>query len=80
MTIAELSTLGACGRPENLGLDFFPDGGDTSEQQEVCRRCPVRDGCLAYALESGQEYGIWGGVDVGRPERDRRSGSKRAAA
>lgn len=26
----------------------------------VYRRCPVTDPCLAYALDMGDEYGIWG--------------------
>jgi WhiB family redox-sensing transcriptional regulator len=29
----------------------------------ICRRCPVRRECLAYALEQGDElYGVWGGL------------------
>ena len=28
----------------------------------ICAGCPVRDACLAYALDTGQEYGIWGGL------------------
>ncbi|MGW4639100.1 WhiB family transcriptional regulator [Sphaerisporangium sp. NPDC004334] len=29
----------------------------------VCRRCPVRNACLDYAVRTGQEHGIWGGTD-----------------
>ena len=46
---------------------FFPvgTGPEAQEQireaQAVCRRCPVREPCLEWALESGQTSGIWGG-------------------
>lgn len=25
--------------------------------------CPLRDGCLAYALTNNERYGVWGGMD-----------------
>ena len=28
----------------------------------ICARCPIKDECLTYALESGEAYGIWGGL------------------
>jgi WhiB family transcriptional regulator, redox-sensing transcriptional regulator len=28
----------------------------------ICRSCPVTTTCLSWALASGQEYGIWGGL------------------
>lgn len=45
---------------------FFPNvgrgGANTSDQaKSLCWRCPVRSECLAYALETKQEAGIWGG-------------------
>lgn len=48
---------------------FFPIGstGPAVEQTErakgVCVRCEVAANCLAWALETGQEAGIWGGLD-----------------
>lgn len=51
---------------------FFPVGTgpeaqeQTREAQAVCRRCPVREPCLEWALETGQTSGIWGGCS----ERD----------
>jgi hypothetical protein len=27
----------------------------------ICGRCPVRQECLTYAVESGQSFGIWAG-------------------
>lgn len=48
---------------------FFPNkGGSTREAKETCRSCPVQVECLDFALESGERFGIWGGVS----ERDRR--------
>ncbi len=47
---------------------FFPVGttGPALLQIEaakaVCRQCNVRENCLGYALDSNQEYGIWGGT------------------
>ncbi|ANZ35288.1 WhiB family transcriptional regulator [Lentzea guizhouensis] len=33
-----------------------------AEAKAVCRRCPVTSECLAWALESGQDAGVWGGM------------------
>lgn len=49
---------------------FFPVGttGPALEQAEraraVCRRCPLIDQCLRWALSTGQSCGIWGGLDA----------------
>ena len=56
----------AC-RSSDPGL-FFPVGstGAALEQirvaKAVCRDCPVREQCLAFALRTNQEAGIWGGT------------------
>ncbi|MEU2789932.1 WhiB family transcriptional regulator [Streptomyces sp. NPDC007100] len=48
---------------------FFPVGvtGPAAQQhadaKAVCHRCPVAAECLDWALETGQNYGIWGGTD-----------------
>lgn len=48
---------------------FFPEkGGSTREAKRICRRCPIRDACLEYALVNGERFGIWGG----QSERERR--------
>ncbi|GAA2478357.1 MULTISPECIES: WhiB family transcriptional regulator [Actinomycetes] len=47
---------------------FFPIGstGPAQVQAEraktVCERCPVRQECLDWALDTGQGIGIWGGT------------------
>ena len=47
---------------------FFPisSRGASQRQQEqakgVCRRCGVRAQCLAFAVETRQVHGVWGGL------------------
>jgi WhiB family transcriptional regulator, redox-sensing transcriptional regulator len=47
---------------------FFPVGttGPAERQVEaakaVCRRCMVTSECLAWALDTGQDAGVWGGL------------------
>jgi WhiB family redox-sensing transcriptional regulator len=33
-----------------------------AEAKAVCARCPVVQECLAWALETGQDAGVWGGL------------------
>ena len=46
---------------------FFPHGdrGPAAQQIEdaksVCQTCPVINECLAYALQTDQDFGVWGG-------------------
>ena len=48
---------------------FFPIGttgpavGQVEQAKVVCRRCPVVQDCLTWALETGQDSGVWGGTD-----------------
>ncbi len=57
----------ACkGTPPEL---MFPErGDDVQAAKAVCRTCPVCDACLIFALENGEQFGIWGGTS----ERQRR--------
>ena len=49
---------------------FFPEKGSSSRgAKQVCAGCFVREDCLAYALEHGERFGVWGGLS----ERQRRS-------
>jgi WhiB family redox-sensing transcriptional regulator len=43
--------------------DPFFDGGEDNERAAIaiCRLCPVQDPCLAHAVGTGQQYGVWGG-------------------
>jgi WhiB family redox-sensing transcriptional regulator len=48
---------------------FFPKkGAPTSPAKELCFACDARVECLAYALDHGERFGIWGGMT----ERGRR--------
>lgn len=49
---------------------FYPEKGQTSDTAKaVCRVCPVREQCLAYAVVTDDRHGVWGGMT--RKERDR---------
>ncbi len=54
---------------------FFPIGaiGPSLRQIEsakaVCRRCSVTTDCLSWAMDTGQDSGVWGG----KSEDERRS-------
>jgi len=63
---------------------FFPissvgrGAAEVQQAKTICARCPVRQPCLAFALGTGQEFGIWGGYDEQELRLVRREG--RAAA
>jgi WhiB family redox-sensing transcriptional regulator len=64
----------------NEGTDlFFPVGesGSALVQAEqaklICRRCPVRDDCLQFALTNREDFGVWGGLS----EAERRALKRR---
>ena len=60
---------------------FFPIGNtgpailQIEEAKQVCRRCDVREQCLAWALSAGQDHGVWGGLS-----EDERRALKRSNA
>ena len=60
---------------------FFPIGNtgpalvQIEQAKTVCRRCPVTQECLSWALESGQDAGVWGGLS----EDERRALKRRNA-
>src|SRR6478735_390061 len=47
---------------------FFPVGNtgpalmQIQEAKKVCKRCDVREACLQWALDAGQDHGVWGGL------------------
>ena len=50
---------------EGIGIDFFPFSEDAQaihRVKAICERCPVTDDCLAYAMETRQGEGVWGGL------------------
>ncbi|WP_336215752.1 WhiB family transcriptional regulator [Nonomuraea sp. LPB2021202275-12-8] len=60
---------------------FFPIGNtgpalmQIEEAKQVCRSCSAMDSCLKWALESGQDAGVWGGLS----EDERRALKRRSA-
>src|ERR1022692_3682909 len=60
---------------------FFPIGNtgpallQIDEARQVCRRCPVMEPCLEWAIDSGQDAGVWGGLS----EDERRALKRRGA-
>ena len=52
---------------------FFPVGNtgpalaQIEEAKKICQKCSVREACLAWALESGQDAGVWGALIFGEP-------------
>ena len=61
---------------------FFPIGTSgpallqTEQAKAVCRRCPVREPCLEWAMETDQTLGVWGGTS----ETERRALKRRIRA
>lgn len=47
---------------------FFPVGNSgpalaqIADAKLVCNRCPVTTECLSWALNTGQDSGVWGGM------------------
>jgi WhiB family transcriptional regulator, redox-sensing transcriptional regulator len=58
---------------------FFPIGNtgpaliQIEEAKAVCRVCTAADDCLTWALETGQDSGVWGGLS----EDERRAVKRR---
>ncbi|MBV8980855.1 MAG: WhiB family transcriptional regulator [Acidimicrobiia bacterium] len=61
-------------RLEQCGVNFFPVRGEEARPAKaICARCLVKDQCLAYALDNGDKFGIWGGLSERERRRLRRS-------
>ena len=60
---------------------FFPIGNSgpaiaqVEQAKRVWNRCAVQDICLKWALDTGQDAGVWGGLS----EEERRSLKRRTA-
>jgi WhiB family redox-sensing transcriptional regulator len=80
--VTDWRDLSACLR-EDPEL-FFPIGHSGPAQaqmdvaKEVCARCEVREACLSWALEAGEDHGILGGLTEIERRTLRRPGLVRA--
>jgi WhiB family transcriptional regulator, redox-sensing transcriptional regulator len=65
---------GRCrGLGERVTIVFYPErGGNTKEAKAICKKCPVKQTCLDYALENNMTDGIWGGMTEGERKRLKR--------
>ena len=59
--------LAACRKTVTARYDPFFDGTEQGERAAIaiCRTCRVQGECIAYAVATGQSYGVWGG----KPQR-----------
>jgi WhiB family redox-sensing transcriptional regulator len=48
-------------RTHDPELWFAEHTAQVEQAKALCRTCPVREGCLAGALEREEPWGVWGG-------------------
>ncbi|PXA75043.1 WhiB family transcriptional regulator [Auritidibacter sp. NML120779] len=66
---------------------FFPVGNtgpallQIEEAKAICNQCPVTEQCLQWAISTGQDYGVWGGMseDERRALKRRKARARRAS-
>jgi WhiB family redox-sensing transcriptional regulator len=71
---------------EQLPEMFFPEDASDPESRRlevriakaICKRCPLIEPCLIYAMTAKEPYGVWGGTtaeerQVGRRQKARRT-------
>ena len=66
-TLHDWTSMAACNAADPD--DLFVSGAAQNRAKAVCQACPVRTECLADALDSRVEFGVWGGMT----ERERRA-------
>lgn len=59
----------SCGTGRLAPDALFVEGSAQRDARTVCIGCPVRLQCLADALDSRADFGVWGGMT----ERERRA-------
>lgn len=67
MITAEQQAKATCRNADPDAL--FVQGAAQNRAKLICRGCPIRTECLADALDSRTEFGVWGGMT----ERERRA-------
>ncbi|MEW2420484.1 WhiB family transcriptional regulator [Streptomyces nigra] len=55
---------------------FFSEGksarGTVLHAQAICHTCPVRRQCGEYAIKTGEDWGVWGGMSRNQLRQARR--------
>ena len=67
------------------GMDsraFFANGcharAQVHEAKKICASCPVQPNCAAFAIETGERWGVWGAMSQQELRRKRRRFTSRA--
>lgn len=55
-----VATLIPC-REYDAELWFAESTAEVELAKALCRECPIREGCLAGAIERHEPWGVWGG-------------------
>ncbi|MCV2396528.1 WhiB family transcriptional regulator [Actinotalea sp. M2MS4P-6] len=55
-----ISSLIPC-RQNDAELWFAEREAEVEQAKALCQACPVREGCLAGAIERREPWGVWGG-------------------
>ncbi|MCB2177801.1 MAG: WhiB family transcriptional regulator [Actinomycetales bacterium] len=55
-----MSSLIPC-RQNDAELWFAEREAEVEQAKALCRACPIREGCLAGAVERREPWGVWGG-------------------
>lgn len=85
MPASEPAGLRPACRDEDPEL-FFPIGStgpaldQIAEAKLVCSLCPLLEACRRWALDSGEEHGVWGGLSEDERRALKRAERRRAAA
>lgn len=54
---------------------FFPEQGRTNDAELakwICARCPLVNQCREWAIATGQDHGVWGGLSGRQLQQERR--------
>lgn len=60
---------------------FYPEvGHSNTSAKRVCAACPIRVDCLAHAMRTREQHGIWGGLSIRDRQKVRAATPSAAAA
>lgn len=72
---------GTCRVEKRANEIFFPVAeADEGPAKKICKRCPVIETCLDFAIETRQPDGIWGGKNFKERRALRNRRQKRKAS